>query len=438
MATEFERIKESLGKAKLASFLLIPLKYDSDTFNGSWLAENAVRTPFTTMDINESIKQTINAENTTYVISRYNISKETVFKNLGLPLEELSFYACEKDSKCFDVRHYFELCDAEIYVFHTQVAFLIVKIKYSKMSLLDTICNLGSAENNVEYYYAGGDGTPIRFDFEGGLIRMCAQSNIVPFFKSDCSIFLEGYVYTTAVVEKRFEELDTMRQIVFNLHLMVDLDTLCEDDAEEDVNYVYAVKNQTLATYRWGCCITSQTISYIVANSAMDIDSEMADQAENGLPVVLLALYQKYTCLRFRELLSIVDKKKLKRLKQLKRQMLDFQAFGTIATANISRWHNIKQIYKHVLDTNSIPEAVDNINVTLGVLAEHQDAIQASRNNTIMGLITIFGIVSIPSSIISIIDIMTGGNPLNRLTTVVSLLSMVMMIIVMLLYRKKD
>ena len=57
MATEFERIKESLGKAKLASFLLIPLKYDSDTFNGSWLAEKQCD-PFTTMDINESIKQT--------------------------------------------------------------------------------------------------------------------------------------------------------------------------------------------------------------------------------------------------------------------------------------------------------------------------------------------------------------------------------------------
>ena len=85
MATEFERIKESLGKAKLASHWQIAKNYASAAFNLCGLAENAVRTPFTTMDINESIKQTINAENTTYVISRYKISKETVFKSLGLP-----------------------------------------------------------------------------------------------------------------------------------------------------------------------------------------------------------------------------------------------------------------------------------------------------------------------------------------------------------------
>ena len=149
-------------------------------------------------------------------------------------------------------------------------------------------------------------------------------------------------------------------------------------------------------------------------------------------------MYQKYTCLRFRELLAIVDKKKIKRLKRMRKQMLEFQAYGTIAPANISRWHNIKQIYQHIIETNAISEAIDDISITLNILAEHQKEIEAARNNTIISLITVFGIVSILASVLTIVQILAGGGSAEWLSLIVFSFGMLVMIAVVLLYQGKE
>ena len=437
MTTEFIQLKQYIETAKIGSFLIIPLKYDHSTFSDKWLNENATRSPFETMDINESVKQAFNSPDHTNVISRYKISKETVHSQMLNGGTATHFYACEKGKTEFTDSQKFTLQDMEIYVFHTQVAFLCAKIQYSRMSLRDTICNLGYTDNSVEYFYADETGAVHQFDFEKQLLKICAYSNLSLFFETKASIFLEGYTYTTLVLAKRFENMETMRRIAFNLHLMVEPEMLVEDDSEEDINYTYAVKDQVLGSYRWGCCVTSQTINYVVADSEMDIDGEMDQQSENGLPVVLLALYQKYTCLRFKELISITDKKKTKRLKQLKRQLLEFQAYGTITPANISRWHNIRQTYRYLLESNAVSESVDDISATLNLLAEQQKEVETAKADAIMGLITLFSIVSIPTSIIGLIDVLMDGNSLNVMTAVISLVSVIFVIVIMLLYKER-
>lgn len=435
MKTEFYQMRDTLKQAKLCSFLLIPLKYEG-AFNADWLKANGTPAPFTTMDLNESVKRTINSLSATNMISRYLLSRDKVLALLAAG-EADCFYACEKGTKDFSARQQFTIHDMEIYVFHTQVAFLCVKIQFSRMKLLDTICNFGYVDDNVNYYVCAGQGEPQPLDLQGRLLEICSSAGLAPFFSRESSLFLEAYTYTTAVVEKRFETLETMQQATFNLHLMVEPESDAEDAAEEDINYVYAVKDQSLGSYRWGCCVTSQTINYIVADSEMDIDGEMHEQSENGLPVVLLALYQKYTCLRFKELISVTDNKAA-RLKQLKKQLLEFQAYGTITPANISRWHNIRQTYRHILETNDIPQAIDDISITLNLLAERQKEIETAKSDAIMGLITIFSIVSIPTSIIGLMDVIMGGNSLNIITAVISLVSIALIIVVLLLYKERS
>ncbi|MBQ7903596.1 MAG: hypothetical protein IJ362_07705, partial [Oscillospiraceae bacterium] len=225
--------------------------------------------------------------------------------------------------------------------------------------------------------------------------------------------------------------------IAFNLHLMVDPEREVEDRSEEDVNFTYAVKDQTMGSYRWGCCITSQTISYIVADADMDIDAEMLRQCENGLPVVLLALYQKYTCLRFKGLISITDKKKTNRLKTLKRQMLEFQAYGTVTPANISRWNNVRRTYRYLLDANAVGEAVDDISVTINLLSEKQKETEAAQSDAVIGLISLLGIVSIPLSIVELTQLFSTGNTANIITAVASLACVVSIIAYLLLHKDK-
>ncbi len=434
---------------KFGSYLIIPFKYDEDS-NFEWLKKNGIQKPLTTMDINEAIKQTINAENTANVTLRYQIPVSVLEREiLGI---------CDSGTKELYVRRSdssgsvpysgqetddlgtdtFEFLPAYIYIFHTQVAFFCLGITYEFVEILKRICNPGYADRHALYYYRDKEGELCEFSLDDRIIELCGKAGLYGSFKSGASVFLEAYTYTTAVRKERFATLEEMRQITFNLHLMSEPDVPVEDESEEDVRYVYAVKDQYFGTYRWGCCVSSQTVSYVVADNALDIKGEMDNQAEDGVPIVLLALYQKYTCLRFTELLAIMDKKKVKRLRWLRKQMLEFRAYGTISPANISRWHNVKKIYQHVIETNGIPEAINDTSNALNMLAEHQKEIETARNDTVVGIITIFGIVSILASMLTIIQILSGGGQLEWLAAIISCLSIVFIVILVIMWQRND
>lgn len=112
---------------------------------------------------------------------------------------------------------------------------------------------------------------------------------IQKFFDGESSYLLDAYTYIFTVVPQWFENLEQMRKPVFNLHKMMPLDIESEDEAEEDIRYVYAARNQEKDAYRWGCCVTSQTISYIVADEAMDFEAERRAQASVLSIVQILA-----------------------------------------------------------------------------------------------------------------------------------------------------
>lgn len=208
-----------------------------------------------------------------------------------------------------------------------------------------------------------------------------------------------------------------MQRATFNLHKMMSLDAPMEDAAEEDIRYVYAAKNQQAQAYRWGCCVTSQTISYVVADEAMDFAAQQAAQAADGLPVVLLSLYEKYTCLRFTELATQLQKEQVKQLKNL---MLHFRAFGTVAPANLSRWHNVKQIYANLLEVNDIPAAIEDISAKVNILTARQEEIERARSEAVINIITLFGIVSILASVLSIVQILSDGDALIWVSTILT------------------
>ena len=147
-------------------------------------------------------------------------------------------------------------------------------------------------------------------------------------------------------------------------------------------------------------------------------------------PVVLLALYEKYTCLRFTELITHLDKRQLKRLNALKTLMLRFQAFGTVTPANLSRWHNVKQIYAYLLEVNDIPAAIQDISNKVNILAEHQQETERARSETVINIITIFGIVSILASVLSIVQILSNGDIWIWMSTILTTLAMLLITII--------
>ncbi len=394
------------------SFLVIPLKYDESSFKWSYIEKIGTYRPVTTMDLNENIKRMLERSNSSSVGTCYEVGCDELTNCL---FEDQSS-SCRSFIVSKDGNDYpFELASSYIYVFHTQVAFLCLSISFDEMDTLRAVCNPGSAYNPASFYWVDEKEDKHLFSMEEWLDSFLTPLGLKKFFDGDTSYLLDAYTYIFAVVPERFDTLDKMQKITFNLHKMMPIDSTMEDTAEEDIHYVYSVKNQAFNTYRWGCCISSQMIAYVTADETMDFISQRNDQANDGLPVVILSLYEKYTCLRFTELIASVKKGQIKKLKNM---MLEFQAFGTVTPANLSRWHNVKQIYAHLLQVNDISTAIDDISAKVNILTSHQDEIDHAKSETVVNIITAFGIISIMASVLTIVQILSGGSPVVWASTI--------------------
>ena len=403
------------AQAACGCFLIVPLKYDQDALNRSRLERMGRSVPMTTMDLNENIKAMLSPGSAAAVGQGYEIPAAVLAAPLGEGADSNGrpSFLVSGEQGTFA----FSLSSSFLYVFHTRVAFLCLSLSFAQMEALKTICNPGWAHNSAQFFWLDKAGERHAFSMEGWLSDLLTPLGLRKFFDGDASCLLEAYAYTFAVVPRWFDTLEEIRRVTFNLHKMMPPEAPMEDAAEEDIRYVYAAKNQDMQAYRWGCCVTSQTISYVVADAEMDLAAQRDAQAADGLPVVLLSLYEKYTCLRFTELITRMEKGQIRELKDL---MLRFQAFGTVTPANLSRWHNVKQIYANLLEVNDIHTAVQDVSAKLEILTAHQEAIERARSETVINLITVFGIVSILASVLSIVQILSDGDLLIWVSTILT------------------
>lgn len=430
ISPEYEKLHALWEKALFGSFLIMPLKYDGlpkEDYILRYFEPVTLNTP----DIGENVKDMINLKGSGNIGRAYSISRVLLEQEvLGERYERLTV---RKEG----VGGEFSFLEGYLYVFHTKIAFLCVGIRYDALTTLYNICNPGYADatataDATAFTGHRRDGSVQAFSLEKALCAFAEKCGMRKFFDGKSSAILESYVYNLALLPERFESIEIMRQATFNLHLMEDLTKPAEDESEEDLRYVYAVKDQSLGSYSWGCCVSSQTMSYVRAHPSMNLDAEMGEQAENGLPVVLIALYEKFTCLRFTELLRQSADRDKHQLDALKNMMLKFQACGTVAPANLSRWHNIKQLYADLLTVNDTFSAVADIDNKLKILAEQQQVLEQRKNDTVSGIITVFGVVSIVDSMLSIEQSLCCGQPLDWITVGGTLAALGLVITVML------
>ncbi len=434
--TEFESLIQQgkLKSARFGSFLVIPLKYSPNGTDEKAIGKYFDVFPLTTADISEPVKDIFNTKS--------SINAGTVYKMKGnVNADILGIASCDKPIKVCD-KSSASICDegapevifasAYLAVFNTTVAFLALEIRYDQMQIPALICNPGYSELAARFFYKDGEAL-VEADINKQIEKFCGSIGFEKFFTKSESLFLDAYTYNLAVTECRFQQLETMRQLTFNLHLMVPLDFAAEDESEDDIRYVYSVKAQEKGSYRWGSCITSQTISYIVANESLDIDEEMAAQAADGLPLVFIALYQKYTCLRFTELLT----QNAISANRIKRMMFEFKAYGCINPSNISRWNNVKQLYYHIIETNGVTEAIEDIDTKIALITENQREKSESRTNALAWILSVFGIISIVASILTVVQVLQGGDATVWIWAILSLVIITVSIVVALVVQRK-
>lgn len=394
-------------RVKYGAYLILPLKYDKNTLSVSGLHGDCEKFPITTMDLCENVKNMLQGTGEQSVGQAFRLTRERLLERLCPGAE---FRGCRVTDE--GESHSFDLLDSYVYVFHTRIAFLCLGISFSDMQTLYTVCNPGYADNTALFCWLDDKAQTHTFCFGSWLEQLVGRWGMKKFFDGPGSILLEAYSYILALTDQYFPTLDDLRRVTFNLHRMQNIQTPSQDESEADIRYVYAVKNPDRDAYRWGCCVASQTISYAVADPGLDFQPEMDTQAADGMPLVLLALYEKYTCLRFTELIAKPENRKLKTMRELKALMLRFRAFGTVAPANLSRWNNVKQIYGYLLVVCDTGTAVEDIGTKVEIVAEQQQEIQNKRTERVVNLITAFGAVGIVSSVQAIVQLLTDGGQL--------------------------
>ena len=407
---------DMVQEARYGCFLILPLKFRPQDLDRKKLAAWGNTLVPATPDLNENIKAMLVKDGPGSV--GWGVCLEPELLTRPLEGRPVSFRVGEPDQKFT-----FTLDRSYLYLFHTQVAFLCLGLSFDRMETLAAVCNPGFAQNEAPFFWLDQTGASHPLDPDRWLSRLMEPLGLEKFFPGDSPWLLDNYAYIFGVMPQWFQTLEELRQITFSLHKMKSPQAPAQDQAEEDIRYVYAARNLARDKYRWGCCVASQTISYITADPEMDLEAERQAQARDGLPVVLLALYEKYTCLRFTQLMVSLEKKEIRSLKNL---MLNFRAFGTVVPANLSRWHNVKQIYANLLEVNDIPAAISDVTDKLNLLAAHQEEVERARNETIFNLITLFGIVSILASVLSIVQILSEGGAAFWISTLLTTLFMVL------------
>lgn len=235
-------------------------------------------------------------------------------------------------------------------------------------------------------------------------------------------IIKEAYRLNIASLPKRFEDNEIPKRIAYNGHRLVDVTRDFEDVSEMDVEYATGAKDVEDEHYGWACAITSQEISYAYGPGPGKTEPRDKNglwvRSEDDLLLTMIVMYQKYTCMIFNERIHqrfIGESSRFKReesLRNLKREALEFISYGTLAPSQVSRWNNVCETYRSLQKQNGVNELLEEISQKITLLNEEQDRIDGERESRVSMIITVFGLVSIISATLQMLDYISTGRPL--------------------------
>lgn len=389
---EFEDNKEIYQKSIRGTYIIFPLKYDRTQKLQTLNIDDSEELDFISQDWSDLLIKKCRKDGN--FVRRFILNEKI-------------------DDIKYDDKPDIMVDEVQLVVFNNGIAFLSVLLVYenAQTSCVYDIINPGYLENknrelcnNVIKYLK-----KISVQEEKDIFRVYASSNELA--------IKETYLLNAAIVGKRFHSLETMEKAAFNAHKIIELSRIFEDKSETDIAYTYGARDVQVETYRWCACISSQSISYVYAvenQSEWNADT-IKDASKEDLLMTILVLYQKSTCMLLNEEIqnAISNRKKrhfFKNVMELKKQALEFRALGTVAPSQVSRWNNVCETYRYLLDVNGVNEALEEIEQKIDLIKDEQERKSSQIQGYIATVIAIFGLISIIASVLTIVDLIDGGS----------------------------
>lgn len=393
-------------------FMLLPLRYVGDfsrlSFEGNdnHEIESVV---FDSYDFTEILSVKCRKGD---FVKRFNLKSRigAVFKDWKSCVSEIGNYS---------------LTDLQLFVFHNGISFLSVYLGYKNKDVDDVyrIVNPGYIENK------GINTKEIQDAFINSLEKNVIQyiqkvynyefTWFVQDTESKKYLIKEAYRLNVAAIPNRFKNHKIPKRIAYNGHRLVDVTRDFKDSSESDVDYTSGARDVDDEHYGWGCAITSQEISYAYGpgpRKTKPVSAEgLIERAEDDLMLTIFVMYQKYTCVLLNEEIhkrySGNEKRVFfeKNISDIKKEVLEFIAYGTLATSQISRWNNVCETYAALQKQNGVNEAIVEINEKIVLLNEAQEQIDNKRESRVGTIIAVFGFVSIVAATLQVVDYLSTG-----------------------------
>ena len=322
----------------------------------------------------------------------------------------------------------YQIDDLQLFIFNNGIAFITIYLSYKNKDVnqIYKFINPGYVQESNDKEKSVQDVLLESLEEKVfGLVQKKMKITLSWFIQDKTSrkyIIKEAYRLNIASLPKRFENNEIPKRIAYNGHRLVDVTRDFEDVSEMDVEYATGAKDVEDEHYGWACAITSQEISYAYGPKLGKMEPRDKNglwvRSEDDLLLTMIVMYQKYTCMIFNERIHqrfIGESSRLKReesLRNLKREALEFISYGTLAPSQVSRWNNVCETYRSLQKQNGVNELLEEISQKITLLNEEQDRIDGERESRVSMIITVFGLVSIISATLQMLDYISTGRPL--------------------------
>lgn len=389
--SEFDDNKVEYKDAKRGTYIIVPLKYNN-------------KLNFVDFTIKDSIEYNFKSDDMSTLLIK-KCKKDSGFVR--------RFMLDNKIKKVtFDDDIVFPIEEMQVFVFNNGIAFLTLLLIYNnaQTQYIYELINPGYVINRKDN---------LQKEILSCVKGICINEYGTIFdlyADSDELIVKESYIFNVAIVNKRFKQLETLEKTTFNVHKIIDLSKDFTDLSENDIAYTYGARDIEKCTYRWGACISSQSISYVYAvEKGNKTVSDVIATSKDDLLLTMLVLHQKNTCILLNEKIynAIIKNKyknSLKSILKLKKEALEFRSAGTLAPSQVSRWNNVCETYRHLLIVNGVNEALTEIEQKIDLIKDENDRITSQIQNYIATVIAVFGLISIVASVLSIVDMVERGS----------------------------
>ena len=342
----------------------------------------------------------------------------------------------------------YQIDDLQFFIFNNGIAFITVYLSYKNKDVnqIYKFINPGYVQESNDKEKSVQDVLLESLEEKVfGLVQKKMKITLSWFIQDKTSrkyIIKEAYRLNIASLPKRFENNEIPKRIAYNGHRLVDVTRDFEDVSEMDVEYATGAKDVEDEHYGWACAITSQEISYAYGPKLGKMEPRDKNglwvRSEDDLLLTMIVMYQKYTCMIFNERIHqrfIGESSRLKReesLRNLKREALEFISYGTLAPSQISRWNNVCETYRSLQKQNGVNELLEEISQKITLLNEEQDRIDGERESRVSMIITVFGLVSIISATLQMLDYISTGRPLMIIGFLATSVVMILFFLIMI------